>query len=200
MSNAGLKFAGGEVLVSDDYQTIVNADRLVLPGVGAFKDGMEGLEKRGFVDAVSSFSEKGRPLLGICLGMQMLMDRSCEFGTHQGLSLIAGEVVEIPAGKKENGTISRKIPHIGWCSLKKNKQKAEWDTFLLDGIPENEFFYFVHSFMASPANNNHLVGYCEYEGEDVTAVIQKDLIMGTQFHPEKSGAAGLRILENFLGL
>ena len=191
----GVERTGATAVLSFDPDEIVNADRVILPGVGAFEDGMKGLKQTGLDDAIYQFCNKGNPLLGICLGMQMLLQQSEEFGIHQGLSLIDGTVNEIP--QAEGGSFKRKTPHIGWSALKKPQQQ-DWHNSCLENIEEGEFFYFVHSFMAVPTNPENRLAHCIYEGLSVTAAIQKENITGVQFHPEKSGEAGLKILKRFV--
>ena len=188
--------AGADVVISPDPDLIVSTDYLVLPGVGAFEAGMNGLRKAGVIEALREFVYRGKPLLGICIGMQMLLDRSEEDGNHQGLGIIPGSVEKIP--QMEEGRLVRKIPHIGWGALRDSSLQRDWKASLLSNIHEGEFFYFVHSFMAVPENNMYLLATVEYEGVHITAAIQKENVTGLQFHPEKSGELGLRILRNFL--
>ena len=191
----GLEKVGAKVTLSSNYSDIAKADRLVLPGVGAFEAGMNGLKNTGLEDAIFNFVKTGNPLLGICLGMQMLLDYSEENGTHKGLGLIPGCVKKIPEGVKEEG--GRKIPHIGWTELQRPK-KIDWNSTCLDKIKTGDFFYFVHSYMAVVKNKEHLLAQCEDEGLLVAAAIKKDNVTGLQFHPEKSGEVGLRILNDFI--
>ena len=158
-------------------------------------ESVKGLKKSGLDDAIYKFYKKGNPLLGICLGMQMLLQQSEEFGIHQGFSLIDGTVDEIP--QTEDGSFKRKTPHIGWGALQR-PQKQDWNNSCLKDIEEGEPFYFVHSFMAMPTNPENRLAYCIYEGLSVTAAIQKENVTGVQFHPEKSGVAGLKILKRFV--
>jgi glutamine amidotransferase len=191
----GLEKVGASAVLSADAETIVNANRLLLPGVGAFEDGMKGLGDAGVIPAIEEFVQKGGPLLGICLGMQMLLDKSEEHGLHQGLGFIPGEVVEIPRNGS-NGT--RKIPHIGWSALRRPELRGNWNTTILQDTDEGGYFYFVHSYMAIPARNTDLLAHCEYEGVKITAAVQHENITGLQFHPEKSGESGLKILRQFV--
>jgi len=195
----GLEACGAEVEISADPETIAQADRLVLPGVGAFESGMNELKSRDLVDAINEFVATNRPLLGICLGMQMLLTESDEFGCHQGLNLIPGRVVKIP--DNGNGTAKlRKIPHIGWSALKYPKGRTEWSGSLLENTNEGEYFYFVHSYMAVAENYQDVLAECDYSGVRIAAAVCKQNVMGTQFHPEKSADVGLRILSTFLAL
>lgn len=186
---------GGEARLSDDRAEIASAERLILPGVGAFRDGMTGLAVNGLDDAVREFAEKGRPLLGICLGMQMLATESLEFGRHLGLDLIPGQVVPLPA-KSANGT-AHKVPFVGWTELEATRLARFADTPLA-GVGPVDAFYHVHSFHMEPARQDDSLAIYRYDGVAVTAAIARDNIFGCQFHPEKSGECGLRILGRFL--
>lgn len=190
------EYCDAEVLLSDSSRDVEKAERLVLPGVGAFKDGMEGLRERGLIEPIKRYSESGKPFLGICLGMQMMLDFSEEYGIHEGLGLIPGKVVSIP----ETGTNGKphKIPHIGWNGIILPCDGANWENTILTGIPVGECFYFVHSFAAVPSGIEHRLADCNYNGRIISAVIASGAMYGCQFHPEKSGEAGLNILRNFL--
>lgn len=182
-----LSSIGEEVVVTDDERILEKADRLVLPGVGAFRDAREALEGSGLEDKILSLVEKGKPILGICLGMQLLFERDYEDGVYEGLKLIPGEVRAIgeviPKGLK--------IPHIGWNRLEFRKESR-----LFKYIHEGDYVYFVHSY--------HGVGCDEYTtavteyGAPLTASVEKDNVFGCQFHPEKSGDVGLSILRAFV--
>lgn len=179
-----LGYLGFENKISRDEKEIRTADGLILPGVGAFPDAMEMLRSTGLVEAIKEEAAK-KPFLGICLGMQMLFDESYEFRHEKGLGLIPGKVDLIRCPYK--------IPHMGWNHLVKNG-----DSPLLKGVPEGSSVYFVHSYMAYTDREN-VSAYCEY-GTDIPALVERGHIFGAQFHPEKSGTAGLKILENFGGL
>ncbi|HEY9746291.1 MAG TPA: imidazole glycerol phosphate synthase subunit HisH [Oculatellaceae cyanobacterium] len=190
---------GGQPVLVTTPEEVLNAERLILPGVGAFADGMDGLRTRGLIDALKAYGQSNRPLLGICLGMQMLLEINEEFGIHNGLGLIPGRVCAIPStditGQKH------KIPHIGWTALQKAPSQAQdWDDPLLCNIPENTKVYFVHSFTAFPTHDNHRLADAWYGGRQISAIIRKGRLYGCQFHPEKSGPWGLKILENFINL
>lgn len=176
---------GAEAFVSGDPKKLGKADKLVLPGVGAFGDAAEKLEKTGLGDFVKSAAAKGTPLLGICLGMQLLFEESLEYGCHKGLGLLPGRVVPMkPEGLK--------IPHIGWNALHKCRSSA-----LLSGVREGDHVYFVHSFHAVDCGEA-LIATTDY-GMEVTAAVERGNVAGCQFHPEKSGAVGLGILKAFAG-
>lgn len=192
------EYCGAQVMTTDDPQTIKNADFLVLPGVGAFADGMRGLSERGLNEAILEFVSKERPFLGICLGMQMMMGESEEFGVHEGLGLIPGRVVRIP--DQDVHGIRQKIPHIGWNSLVLPGEKANWKGTILEGIEIGETVYFVHSFTAVPINPTNRLADAYYNGQLISAAIQSGYLYGCQFHPEKSGVTGLKIINNFLNI
>ncbi len=174
---------GQEVFVSGEAAELAKADRLILPGVGAFGDAAEKRRQSGLDAFVRQAAAKGTPLMGICLGMQLLFEESHEYGCHKGLGLLKGKVVPMqPEGLK--------IPHIGWNGLHKTKSSP-----LLSGVKEGDFVYFVHSFHAQGCEDS-LVAVTEY-GMTVTAAVQKGNVMGCQFHPEKSGQVGLAILKAF---
>jgi glutamine amidotransferase len=176
---------------------IAAAPRLVLPGVGAFADGMEELRRRGLIDPIHSFARSGRPFLGICLGMQMMFTTGEEFGVVAGLGLVAGNVQAIPGGSDGN---SRKIPHIGWNRIAPSGSGADWQGSILEGIGADAATYFVHSYAAVPDSPDHLLAHCDYDGCRIAAAIRSGALYGCQFHPEKSGPTGLHILRNFLAL
>lgn len=177
---------GEEVTVTSDENVLRNADKIVLPGVGAFEDAAKKLKSSGLDQVIVSLALSGKPLLGICLGMQMLFDESYEYGCHKGLGLIPGKVVPM------EGVIPAelKIPHIGWNALKMN-QGCEITKY----IKEGDFVYFVHSYYAD-CDEKYKVAVSEY-GKDLTAIVKKDNVFGCQFHPEKSGEVGLNILRAF---
>jgi glutamine amidotransferase len=193
-----LEHCGATVVVAGDSATILSAPRVVLPGVGAFAHGMAELRNQGLDAVIREVVTQGSALLGICLGMQMLFDESEEFGTTEGLGLIPGCVVPIPVATVDGH--SQKIPHIGWNSLVLSNGLKSWENSLLQEINPGEAVYFVHSFMAKPANLAHRMADCYYGGVAVPAVIGKDNVYGCQFHPEKSGEMGLKILRRFLSL
>lgn len=193
-----LEQVGANVELTDSAATIERATHLLLPGVGAFRDGMAGLQQRGLVETVRRYGESGRPFLGICLGMQLLFEWSDEFGRHEGLGLVPGGVVPIP----QTGVDGRphKIPHIGWNELFLPAGRRSWDDTPLVGVKIGTPFYFVHSFMATPADAAHRVADCRYDGRVISAAAACGTVFGCQFHPEKSAATGLLMLRNFVGL
>ncbi len=178
------RYIGHEVELSKDIEKIDKASGLVLPGVAAFGYAINALGKLS--ENVKEFAAKGKPLLGICVGYQLLFEQSQEHGQHKGLGLVKGEVVPIPAG--------RTIPHMGW-----NKVEFPNDMELFTGLGKAKHFYFAHSYYADIADKGVKIAYTEY-GFDLPASIQKGNIYGTQFHPEKSGENGLKVLKNFVEL
>ncbi len=181
-----LKSFNVDCVLVKNPKTLFKADGIILPGVGAFGEASENLEKSGLKSALISATEKGIPLLGICLGLQLLFDESEESACAKGLGLIKGKVTLINSG-------GRKIPHIGWTSLNNVKGK------LLDGIKNDEYFYFVHSYGAHADDRSCVAATADY-GESFDACIEKGNIFGCQFHPEKSSVMGRRIISNFLSL
>ena len=183
-----------EVLVSGRPEDIARADRLVLPGVGAFRDGMRGLREGGLVGPIVDYARSGRRLLGICLGMQMLADGSEEFGQHEGLGLVPGKVVAIPRASREGGRL--KVPFIGWTTLALAGDTAAGSC--LRELDDGDSVYLVHSFHFVPARRSDLLATYDFGGHAITAAVRHDNITGFQFHPEKSGPVGLGILRNFI--
>jgi len=195
----GLEYNDALVKVTGDPEEIFQSDRVVLPGVGAFADGMAELDKRDFISLIHDLTSKGTPLLGICLGMQFLLDESEEFGLTDGLGLISGKVTAVPSNAKDGSKL--KIPHIGWNNLVKPKEGGvSWKGTLLEDTKEDSALYFVHSYMAQPEDSKHLIAGCLYGDNFIPAVIQSENVIGCQFHPEKSGKIGLQMLKNFLNI
>ena len=189
---------GARVLLTSSPADISAASYLVLPGVGAFADGMSGLRKLQLIKPIRNYAESGRPFLGICLGMQMMLDSSEEFGVHEGLGLISGRVVPIPpVGLDE---IPHRIPHVGWNGLVKPAVKSDWNNSILSGVREGTSVYFVHSFAAYQVSEDNRLADTLYDGVRISAAIRSGKLYGCQFHPEKSGPAGLGIIAEFLDL
>jgi glutamine amidotransferase len=194
----GFRQCGAEIVLAADPAAIGEADRLVVPGVGAFAAAMARLKDLGLADPIRRYAELERPLLGICVGMQMLLDGSDEFGLHKGLEIIHGDVRRIPSVDSD-GT-RRKIPHIGWCALGSEGDAQKWHGTILDDVTSGESVYFVHSYTAWPTDEESRLADTDYDGSRIAAVVNRGAIYGCQFHPEKSGPVGLRILNSFLNL
>jgi len=189
-----LQESGGRVTLSGDPAVVAGAERLVLPGVGAFSAAMQALIDRGLADAVRRFVDTGRPFLGICVGMQAMMDYSEEFGRHDGFGFVKGGVVAVPTSGADGRP--HPVPHIGWNGLKPGANG--WDGTCLTALAPGTAVYFVHSFVAQPEKPENVLATCDYDGHAITATIVRDNMVGCQFHPEKSGPAGLRILGRFV--
>ena len=187
---SSLGMIGAQAVVTGDADVIRRADRLILPGVGAFGDARKKLAQTGLDAALCREAEQGKPVMGICLGMQMLFEKSLEYGEHEGLGLIPGEVVPM-AGRLPEGL---KIPHIGWNALNMKRP----DHPLVKYTDSGDCVYFVHSFFADHCAES-VIATAEY-GIDVTAAVARGNVLGCQFHPEKSGAVGLNILRAFCEL
>lgn len=186
---------GGAPRLSDAPTAVRDAERLILPGVGAFADAMAGLRSRGLDEAVLSFAATDRPLLGVCLGMQLLLESSTEFGHHAGLGLIAGRVDRLPT---PGPGVRDKIPNVGWCRLEPVPGGGPWSDSLFAAVKPGDFAYFVHSYAALPADSRHRLADIEFAGRPVSAAIAAGSITGCQFHPEKSGEVGLAMLRAFV--
>ncbi|NLW77926.1 MAG: imidazole glycerol phosphate synthase subunit HisH [Ruminococcaceae bacterium] len=187
---SSLEVLGLESVVTHEADALSAADQVILPGVGAFGDAMEKLNQTGLAEVVRSLAKQGKPLLGICLGMQLLFNTSHEFGLHQGLGLISGEICPLEDDLRAAG-FSYKVPHMGWNPLRFIKQNCP----LLKASEAGEYVYYVHSYYAKYCDSS-LVATSEY-GVAVPGVVQAGKVFGTQFHPEKSGAVGLRMLKAF---
>ena len=192
----GLEYCGAKVIVTSNPEIILNSSHVVLPGDGAFKFAMEQVKKRNLLNTLKSFNKSNSNLLGICIGMQMLFDESSEFENYEGLGLISGKVVPIP-NKDTNGK-KLTLPHIGWNNLQKSDHLKNWNETLLENNKVKDEMYFIHSYMAAPSNPSCKVAECIYGGHKITAVVMKNKMTGCQFHPEKSGNLGLKILKKFI--
>jgi glutamine amidotransferase len=182
----GFEKVGFEAKLTRNKKEIERASAIVLPGVGAFKDCMENLEKYGLIEPLLRSIEKGKPYLGICLGLQILFTESEEFGWHKGLDLIRGKVIKFKPAPEY------KVPHMGWNTVEKEKEVT-----MLQGIESGDFFYFVHSYYVVPEEKKWISTLTHY-GNPFVSSIWKENLFATQFHPEKSQHKGLRILENFV--
>lgn len=188
-----LEAAGAtDIRTSVRPEDLYEADKIILPGVGAFEEGISGLASRGFIEPIISLARSGKPLLGICLGMQLLATNSLEYGVHPGLSLIPGSVDMIPSKDPSGAPI--KVPFIGWAQLQLKSPAAGSCLTETSG----EAVYLVHSFHFTPDSESDLAGTYNYSGVDITAAVRRENITGVQFHPEKSGPVGIAILKNFI--
>lgn len=189
---------GATVVQTSNPDEVRRADRLVVPGVGAFADCMQGIRRLGLLEPIIEFARSGRPMLGICVGMQILLNKSFEFGEHKGLGLIPGEVTAVPSTDPTGA--AHKIPHIGWSRLElpDGSDASCWKGTVLESVRPGAFAYFVHSFTAHPLHKQHRLCDSDYDGCRISAAVRKDNIQGTQFHPEKSGPVGLRVIAGFL--
>ena len=176
------------VIVTNDSSLILDSDGLILPGVGAFSEGMKNFKKYNLKPVIDEYLDKGKPLLGICLGMQMLFDSSEEFGYCEGIGYIQGDV-------KKLKRIS-KLPHISWSEIQ--PKNINWENSILDKIKVNSDFYFIHSFVPVPKNTDNILSTSNYHDIEFCSSVKKDNIYGTQFHPEKSGKNGMKIMSNFI--
>ena len=188
-----IKFLGYEVETTHEVKRIINSSHVILPGVGAFGNAMKQLEKYSLQKTIIEYAQLNRPLLGICIGMQILFTLSYEFGVHKGLNLIEGEVIKI--SNKKNKEI--KIPHVGWNEIYPNNDKKEWKNKILKNNLIGKNFYFVHSFACLTKKSDSTIAVCNYSGISIPAVVSVDNIFGCQFHPEKSADNGLAFLKNF---
>ncbi len=187
---SSMEMIGEETIVTGDAEVLKNAERIILPGVGAFEDAIAKLRKTGLDEVIKNEAKTGKPIMGICLGMQMLFEKSFEYGEHDGLGLIKGEVRSIAEVIPE----SLKIPHIGWNSLDFSEKKHPIFKYIKDG----DFVYFVHSYYGANCEES-VIATSEY-GADLTAAVADGNVCGCQFHPEKSGDVGLNILRAFCEL
>ena len=189
-----IEFIGQRAEVTRDKDKIINATHLILPGVGAFKKAMEKLEQLGLKTSIKEYTKQKKPLLGICLGMQLLFSKSFEFGSHAGLDLIEGEVIKL---KSEDKNV--KIPHIGWNEIyPKFTNDNSKKIFTEDLYGKN--FYFIHSFIGISKKKEKTNGFAEYMNISIPAFVSSENTFGCQFHPEKSGRNGIKLLKNFCNL
>lgn len=183
-----IKYLGADCAVTRDGNTIVHSEAVILPGVGAFGDACEKLSDYGFYDIIPEYIKSGKPFLGICLGLQLLFKESEESPNASGLDILPGKIVKIP------DTDGLKVPHIGWNSISINKKSR-----LLAGIPDNSYVYFVHSYYLKARDPAIVAATTEY-GVTMHAACERENVFATQFHPEKSGEVGLKILKNFISI
>ena len=188
---SSLNYVGLHTKLTNDIEEIKNANGIILPGVGAFRDAIGNLEKYGLKETLINEAKNGKPFLGICLGMQMLFEKSYEYGEYEGLGLINGTVEEIKKYISKNSDL--KIPHMGWNSLIINDSFK--DDKILKDVNDNEYVYYVHSYFAKTDMKN-IVAYSEY-GTKIPGIVKNENVYGMQFHPEKSGDTGLKLLKNW---
>jgi glutamine amidotransferase len=186
---------GAEAIITSEPESLNSVDGVVLPGVGAFGEGMRNLAELGLASELRRLAAAGKPILGICLGMQLLMDESEELGRWDGLGLLPGRVVRL------NPSEHAKVPQIGWNSIDAPVGiKRDWSGTILDGISGGEHMYFVHSFCVFADRPQDALAETDYAGSRFCAVAVRDNVAGTQFHPEKSGAPGIKVISNWLAL
>lgn len=183
-----LDYIGADSEITMDKDKILSASHIILPGVGSFGDAMHSMEERNLIETVKTAAVSGRPFLGICLGLQLLFESSEESRGIKGLSLLDGNIVSIPKN------MGLKVPHIGWNSVSIQQKSG-----IFKDIPDESYFYFVHSYYLSGAAQSDVAGTAQY-GVEIQCAVQRGNLCATQFHPEKSGEAGLKLLENFLAL
>ncbi len=183
-----LDFLGADNIVTGNKEEILSADKVILPGVGAFGDAMKCLEERGLVETVKAVAENGKPFLGICLGLHLLFEESEESQNVKGLGIFKGKIVKIP----DNGNL--KIPHMGWNNIRITK-----DSKILKNIGNEPYVYFVHSYYVEAEDESVVSAYTEY-GQRLDIAVEQGNVFATQFHPEKSGDTGMEILKNFIAL
>jgi len=183
-----LKYLDVRSTITSDPKIILNADGVILPGVGAFGDAIKHLKEKKLLDIIYQLINEGKPLFGICLGLQLLFETSSEMGSFRGLNLLKGEVILFDVKKVI------KVPHIGWNSV----ELLNRDHFLIQEIPNNTYFYFVHSFYSVPENEENLLGLTRYGEIEFCSIVSNDNIVATQFHPEKSSKYGIKIYQNFI--
>lgn len=187
-----LEAVGAHPVLTHDADSILSSAAVILPGVGAFRHGMENLQAHGLVPVIRQVIENGKPFLGICLGMQLLFEDSDEFGVTAGLGLIKGHITRLPMDEG----MGLKLPHIGWTEIEE-PQQGRWTNTILDGTTPHSSFYFVHSYAAVPARAEDILATARFGSHNFCCAIQKDNIYGALFHPEKSGESGLTILKTF---
>ena len=188
-----INFLGYKVEVTNDKKKILNSSHVILPGVGAFGNAMQQLKKYDLQNTIFEYTKLNKPLFGICLGMQILLTKSYEFGKHEGLGLIKGEVLKI--SNKTDKKI--KIPHVGWNEIYPINNEKKWENKILKNLTAGTNFYFVHSYVCFTKNPNSTVAVCNYSNISIPAVVAENNVFGCQFHPEKSGEDGINIIKNF---
>jgi glutamine amidotransferase len=189
------KYFGFEPQLCNDADEILKADKLILPGVGAFGGAMKQLQEMDLVSVIKDYVLLGKPLMGVCLGMQLLFEKSYEFGEHEGLGLVEGEIKRFPTTCKET---KMRIPHIGWNKVINNN--SNWLDTPFKEFPDGGMMYFVHSYYAQPLNSKNILSTTLYNDFEFCSSVRKGNVFGFQFHPEKSGEEGLSLYKNFLSI
>jgi glutamine amidotransferase len=184
-----------DVEITSSKDSIFHADAVILPGVGAYGDAMNALHCLGLEATLRDFAESGKPLLGVCLGMQLLMSESWEFGRHIGLNIIKGSVV--PFGQPWKDDRKLKVPQIGWNQIRASENTIKWDNTILNGLSQEEYMYFVHSFIVIPEDPDVILSTTSYGDVSFCSSLRVGNIFACQFHPERSGKKGLQIYQNF---
>jgi len=192
-----LNFIGQKTIIADSPQNIASASHLIIPGVGAFGDAMKTIRNKDLIIPIKEFANQSKPILGICLGMQLLFSESEEFGHHYGLNIIPGRVTRLPQPSLVNQEPEYKIPFIGWNRI---LPSVTWKNSILRQVIPETSMYFVHSYAAQPQDKNNTIAYASYGHHHIPAVVKHNNIYGCQFHPEKSRASGLSIIESFAKL
>ena len=181
-------------ILSRNQKEILSADGIVLAGVGAFSHAMQNLQKYSLLDTIKEYAKTNKPLLGICLGMQMLLDESEEFGTTEGIGLISGRVIKLPTKNRKH----EKLPHVSWNEI--TPKRIDWKNTILNNINSKSDMYFIHSYVTIPDDENQILSTTIYSDYEFCSSIKKDNIYGCQFHPEKSAKEGLKIIKNFVNI
>lgn len=184
-----IEHVGYNAIISADPHQIARADKVILPGVGAFRDAIQAIHQHQLTEVIHEFVKSGKPFMGICLGLQLLFDLSYEDGEYAGLGIVPGKVRRFPPAT------DLKVPHMGWNQLQTTEPRSRF----LNDVPDDAWFYFVHSYYVDPEDPSWIAATTNY-GQDFVSVIAKDNVFATQFHPEKSQAAGLQLLKNFINL
>lgn len=188
-----LEYIGLEASISNEVEVINNSDAIILPGVGSFGGAMKNLQKLELINPIRNFVESGKPFMGICLGMQLLFSQSEEFGKNKGLDIIKGSVVRFTNINCDSKKI--KVPQVGWNKV--YGAKMLWENTEMSGVKNGEYMYFVHSFYVIPEDDDQILSITNYEGTSYCSSIKVDNVFACQFHPEKSGLEGMKILRNF---
>lgn len=191
------KFVGSSAEITSDRKELMEADAAILPGVGAYADAMDNLDKLELIVPIKEFIGSGRKFMGVCLGLQLLFSKSSEFGNHNGLDIIKGKVVKF--SNKSANNVKIRVPNIGWNRICKVRQKKDdWKQSPLRSVKNNEYMYFVHSYYVVPEDKEIVLAKTDYEGISYCSAILKDNLFAVQFHPEKSGLEGLKIYNNWI--